>query len=189
MGFVKKIVGDKCYLSPVDETDVDKVTKWSNDLRVSIRTGDISDMITSDLQKEYLKNMSNTGYAFYIVDAEDDEAVGIIRIMRIDRINRHGVLGAFIGEKDKRNKGIGTEATKLILDFAFNVINLRNIMIETFSFNDRVINMCKKVGFKEIGRRRNVIIYGENEFDEVFMDILNSEFNKLYVSNICESLN
>ncbi|WP_346905849.1 hypothetical protein [Clostridium sp.] len=41
------------------------------------------------------------------------------------------------------------------------------------------------MGFKEIGRRRNAIIYGNNEFDEVFMDILNTDFHELI---ICEAL-
>jgi RimJ/RimL family protein N-acetyltransferase len=185
MKFLKKLVGDKCYLSPIDDILADKVAQWSNDLRVSIRTGDISDMITVDAQREYLNGMNERGYAFYIVDSENDEAIGVIRLMRISHIHRNAVLGMFIGDSNHRNKGIGTEATKLILDFAFNVINLRNIMIETFSFNERAINLCKKIGFKEIGRRRNAIIYGNNEFDEVFMDILNTDFHE---SIICEAL-
>lgn len=182
MSFLKKLIGEKCYLSPVDESLSEKVAMWSNDLRVSIRTGDISDMITLKQQEEYLKNMNNSGYAFYIVDAKSDAAVGIIRLFRINYINRNAVLGAFIGDSNCRNKGIGTESTKLILDFAFNVLNLRNVMIETFSFNERAMKVCKRVGFKEIGRRRHAIIYGENEFDEVFMDILNWEFKDSIIS-------
>ncbi|MEG2916641.1 MAG: GNAT family protein [Clostridium sp.] len=185
MEFLKKIVGDKCYLSPVDDRLTEKVAQWSNDLSVSIRTGDISDMITFQTQKDYLNSMNQRGYAFYIVDSESDNAVGIIRLMRVNLIHRNAVLGIFIGDSSCRNSGIGTESTKLILDFAFNVLNLRNVMIETFSFNERAIGLCKKVGFKEIGRRRKAIIYGENEFDEVFMDMLNSEFCE---SKICESL-
>lgn len=176
MKYLKKLAGQKCYLSPVDTQAVEKVAQWSNDMEVAIRTGDISDMITYEVQKNYLENMNNRGYAFYIVRQEDDEAVGIARLMRVDLINRNAVLGMFIGEKNNRDVGIGTEATKLILDFGFNVINLRNIMIETFSFNERAMRMCKKCGFKEIGRRRKAIIYGEKEFDEVYMDILSEEF-------------
>jgi len=116
MKFLKKLVGDKCYLSPVDDILADKVAQWSNDLRVSIRTGDISDMITVDAQREYLNGMNERGYAFYIVDAENDEAIGVIRLMRISHIHRNAVLGMFIGDSNHRNKGIGTEATKLICD-------------------------------------------------------------------------
>lgn len=177
MEFLRKIIGGSIYLSPVDDRLTEKVAKWSNDLEVAIRTGDISDKITYEVQREYLKGMNNGGHAFYIVAKENNEAVGIARLMRVNLINRTATMGMFIGEKNNRNKGMGTEATKLLLDFGFNVLNLKNIMIETFSFNERAIQACKKAGFKEIGRRRKAITYGTKEFDEVYMDILSDEFN------------
>jgi hypothetical protein len=59
MEFLKKLVGDRCYLSPADDTLADKVARWSNDSRISIRTGDISNMITVDAQREYLNGMND----------------------------------------------------------------------------------------------------------------------------------
>lgn len=175
--YFKKMVGKKSYLSPVDASQVEKVGKWSNDIDVAMRTGDITDMITYNEQKKYLENMNNdSSYAFYIIRLEDDEVVGIARLMRIDFINKKAVMGMFIGEKSNRNGGMGTEATKLLLDFGFNILNLRNVMVETYSFNEPAIRTLKKVGFKEIGRRRSSIIYGQNEFDEIYMDMLNNEF-------------
>jgi len=185
MRYLKKLVGEKCYLSPVDGSEAEKVAEWSNDLHVAIRTGDLSDMITIEEQKGYLQGMSSsTGYGFYIVRKSDDEIIGIARLMRINFINRNAVMGMFIGEKNNRGKGIGTEAANLLLDFGFNVLNLRNMMIEAFSFNKASINMCKKCGFKEIGRRRKAIIYGNNEYDEVFMDILNEEFKESIINKV-----
>lgn len=185
MKYLRKMIGESCYLSPVDGRETEKVAKWSNDIEVAIKTGDISDMITYELQKEYLENMNNNrGYGFYIVKKEDDEVIGIARLMRVNLINRNAVMGMFIGEKNNRSKGVGTEATKLLLDFGFNVINLRNIMIETFSFNEAAIKACEKCGFKEIGRRRKSIIYGKNEYDEVFMDILSDEFEDSIIDEI-----
>lgn len=174
---LRKLIGEICYLSPIDNREAEKVAKWSNDIDIAIRTGDISDMITYEIQKSYLEGMnSSRGYGFYIVRKEDDEVIGIGRLMRINFINRNAIMGMFIGEKSDRNRGIGTEATKLLLDFGFNILNLRNIMIETFSFNEAAIKACKKCGFKEIGRRRKSIIYGKHEYDEVFMDMLSEEF-------------
>jgi len=185
MGYLRKLVGEKCYLSPVDSSETEKVAMWSNDIEVAIRTGDISDMITYEDQKGYLQNMSNNrGYGFYIVRKDDDQVIGIGRLMRVNFINRNAIMGIFIGERDNRTKGMGTEATNLLLDFGFNVLNLRNIMIETFSFNEAAMNTCKKCGFKEIGRRRKSIIYGTNEYDEVFMDILSEEFEESIINKV-----
>lgn len=185
MNYLRKLIGQKCYLSPVDTSQTEKVAKWSNDIYVAIRTGDISDMITYELQRGYLENMNNSrGYAFYIIREDDDEVIGIARLMRVNFINRNAVMGIFIGERNDRSKGIGSEATNLLLDFGFNVLNLRNIMIETYSFNEPAIKAFKKCGFKEIGRRRKSIIYGNNEYDEVFMDMLSDEFENSIINKV-----
>lgn len=177
MNHLKKLIGEKCFLAPVDGSETERVATWSNDIDIAIKTGDISDMVSFEQQKKYLEGMNNSsGYAFYIVDKNKNEVIGIARLMRINFINRNAVMGMFIGEKDNQNRGVGTESTKLLLDFAFNVLNLRNIMVEIFSFNEGSLRMCKKCGFKEIGRRRKAIIYGKKEYDEVFMDILSEEF-------------
>ena len=36
--FYKKIVGEKCYLSPISLEDIPKYTNWLNDLEVTIST-------------------------------------------------------------------------------------------------------------------------------------------------------
>ncbi|MBZ9637339.1 GNAT family N-acetyltransferase [Clostridium sp. FP1] len=175
----------QCYLSPVDASETEKVAKWSNDIEVAIRTGDISDMITYQSQRVYLETMTNShGYAFYIIREDDDEVIGIARLMRVNFINRNAVMGMFIGDGNDRSKGIGSEATNLLLDFGFNALNLKNIMIETYSFNEPAIKACKKCGFKEIGRRRKSIIYGNNEYDEVFMDMLSDEFQNSIINKV-----
>lgn len=177
MNKLRKLVGERCFLSPVDSSETEIVAKWSNDIDVALKTGDISDMISYEIQKSYLEGMnSRSGYGFYIVDKCKDEVIGIARLMRINFISRNAVMGMFIGEKNNRGKGIGTETTKLLLDFGFNVLNLRNIMVEVVSFNEASLNLCRKCGFKEIGRRRKAIIYGKHEYDEVYMDILDEEF-------------
>lgn len=185
MKYIKKLEGIKCYLSPINLEDSELITKWSNNLEMSIYTGDVSDIITYKKQKEYLEHMNSPrGCAFSIIDIITNELIGIVRLMGLDHINRKSYFGIFIGKKENRNKGIGTEATQLMLDYGFNVLNLRNIMLEVFSFNEGAIAAYKKCGFKEIGRRRNSIIYGDNQFDEVYMDILSDEFQNSIITRV-----
>lgn len=176
MKYVKKLAGEKCYLSPMSPEYSEIIAKWSNDMEVSIHTGDASDMITYDLQRSYLESAIKNGYSFLIVRMDNDEPVGTCRLKQINLINRRAEIGIFIGEKNCWNMGIGTEAIRLLLDFGFNIINLRNIMLEVYSFNERAIRAYEKCGFKEIGRRRKSLIYGGKEYDEVYMDILSEEF-------------
>ena len=63
------------------------------------------------------------------------------------------------------------EALNLILAYGFDYLNLNNIMLKVFAFNEVAINCYKKVGFKEIGRRRQSYYKKGEFFDEIYMDI------------------
>jgi len=156
----------------------DIVAVWSNDLEVSIKTGDAADMISVSIQREYLQHMvSSKGvYAFLIIEKENNIPIGFCRLKEVDLINKKATLGIFIGEKEYWGKGIGTESIKLILDYGFNIINLSNIWLSVFSYNASAIKVYKNCGFKEIGRRRKSIILGNKVYDEIYMDLLSEEF-------------
>ncbi|MCF7815351.1 MAG: GNAT family N-acetyltransferase, partial [Candidatus Cloacimonetes bacterium] len=94
--------------------------------------------------------------------------------------------GIFIGNKNYWGKGYGSEALSLLLDYGFNILNLNNIMLETFSFNERALKSYKKVGFKEIGRRRQAIIMGGKKYDEILLDILAEDFESPFIKKIIE---
>ena len=53
--------------------------------------------------------------------------IGTVSLEGIDHINRCATLGIFIGNKDFRSKGYGTEAVQLILEYGFKYLNLKNI--------------------------------------------------------------
>lgn len=56
-------------------------------------------------------------------------------------------------------------------------------MLTVKSFNERAINCYKKVGFKELGRRRECYFLNGKYYDDVYMDILANEFKKSYIKN------
>ena len=65
----------------------------------------------------------------------------------------------------------------LLMNYGFN-LNLHNIFLQVHSFN-KIINCYRKLGFKEIGRRRQSV-YRERIFhDTVFMDILSDDYYQL----------
>lgn len=183
MKYFKKLVGEHIYLSPKHVDDAEKFTEWLNDFETTDYLGRNERVITVAGEKEWLQMESNDVASFAIVTIKDDELIGTCSIEEINYLKRTGTLGIFIGDNDSRNKGYGTEAIKLILDYGFNYLNLNNIMLQVLEFNERAIACYKKCGFKEFGRRRKCNFLNGKYYDVVNMDILAEEFKEDYIKN------
>lgn len=183
MKYFKKIVGENVYLSPINPEDYEKCTVWMNDFETTDYIGRSSQLMTFCSEKEWLEKNSNNAYIFAIVTLSVDKFIGTMEIADIDTIRRTGTLGIFIGDKEARSKGYGSEAINLLLDFAFNYLNLHNINLTVFDFNKRAISCYEKCGFKECGRRRESYFLNGKYYDVISMDILSNEFTKSYIKN------
>ena len=176
MKYFKKIIGERIYLSPVSAEDMEQYTTWINDSRVSDGLGNSSQVFSVEREKTVLEEMSNSGYNFAIVRAADDVLLGNASLFDINQMHRNAQCGLFIGEVENRNKGYGQEALKLLLNYGFNTLNLNNVMLKVFSFNEMAISCYKKVGFRMIGQRRNSFFLNGKYHNDVFMDILAEDF-------------
>lgn len=183
MKYFKKLVGENIYLSPINTEDYEKFTEWLNDFDTTDYLGRSCINTTLEGEKEFLDKNSKGQMKFMIVRLEDDIAIGTISLDSICHINRRATLGIFIGDKSGRNKGYGTEAIRLILDYGFNYLNLNNIKLDVLEFNQRALACYKKCGFKEYGRRRKADFVNGKYYDRIEMDILSEEFKESFIKN------
>jgi RimJ/RimL family protein N-acetyltransferase len=173
--YFKKLVGNKCYLSPIDENDAEKFTGWLNDLELTVNLQIYNGIFNVENEREFLRNLSKE-QNYSIIDLENDELIGNSGFLDIDHLNQTAETGLFIGNKNYWNKGFGSEALTLLLDYGFKALGLNNIMLRVYSFNERAIKSYEKVGFKIIGNRRNALRRGKETYDIIFMDIVEKEF-------------
>jgi RimJ/RimL family protein N-acetyltransferase len=129
-------------------------------------------------EKWYERQVEGAGGAahFTIYLREAWRPVGNTSLMDIDRVNRCATFGLLIGEPDARGQGYGTEATRLMLDYAFTAQGLHSVHLEVFEYNLAGIRAYQKAGFKELGRRRQAHFMGGRLWDVVLMDCLATEF-------------
>lgn len=189
MKYYKKLIGEKSYLSPVTLNDAELWADWFNDLEVTIPLGNEAYIPTSlEKEREGIAHTLQSGaHMFTIVDALTDIGIGRCLLFDLNVIDRNAKVGIFIGNKEYWGKGYGSDALRLLLDYGFNLLNLNNIMLGAFSFNERALNCYRKVGFKEIGRRRQARIIGGVKYDSVFMDMLAEEFEPVYINPMIKS--
>ena len=176
MRYFRKLVGEKVYLSPINEEDYETYCQWINQLGTTIPLGNATTNYTLVKEKELLRELSE-GQAFAIVRASDDKLLGNCSLFNINQLHQHGTLGLFIGDEEDRGKGYGTEAIQLLLEYGFRLLNLHNIMLQVFSFNGRGIRSYEKAGFKEFGRRHEVFRVNGKFYDEISMEILEKDYH------------
>ena len=183
MSHVKKLVGDRIYLSPRSMEDAQMFTVWMNDFHITDYLGRSGKILTLEGEKKFLEESINAEAAFSIVTLDEDKLIGSISLESINYQHRTATLGIFIGDQDYLSKGYGTEAIKLLLDYGFNYMNLHSIKLQVMSFNQRAIKCYQKCGFKEAGRYRDNRFINGKYYDTICMDILDSEFNETYIRN------
>ena len=183
MKYFKKLLGDRIYLSPRNSEDVELFTEWLNDFEITDYTGRSGMLTTLAGEKKYLEENSSSEATFVIVTIEDNKMIGTVSLEDINNINRTATLGIFIGDKDYRDKGYGTEVIRLILEYGFKYMNLNNIKLDVMAFNTRALKCYEKCGFKEYGRRRKCKFINGKYYDSISMDILAEEFEGDYIRN------
>ncbi len=182
----KKLVGRICYLSPVSKDSAESWARWDNDLEVGIPLG--SEPYTPTTIESAEENIASIikekAHGFDILEIESDNLIGRCFLGSLDNVNRSCRLGIVIGEKTHWDRGFGTEAIHLLLEYAFNILSMNSVSLGTYSYNKRAIACYKKVGFKEIGRRREARIIGEKKYDAIMMDILAREHETVYLADV-----
>jgi RimJ/RimL family protein N-acetyltransferase len=179
------IEGHQIALGPLRRDLIPHYARWQGDILVQ-RTYRTPGPVTIDEATAWYERCSDaTGDSWFtIYERATWRPIGYTEVDGIDWRCGTGGFGILIGEADCRGRGYGTEITRLMLDFAFTALGLRNVMLTTDSFNLAAQHAYRNAGFKEIGRRRQCSILNGQFHDLVFMDCLASEFTSPLLAHI-----
>ena len=110
-----------------------------------------------------------------IVDKASGDCVGEAVLNQWDPGNQSCNFRIQIGPAGQ-NRGLGTEATRLIVGHGFEQLGLHRISLEVYSFNPRARRAYEKVGFRVEGVLRESLRYGDQWIDATVMSILAREW-------------
>lgn len=131
----------------------------------------------------FILPLSNRGVCYAIHDHETGELVGTTAITDITTTKDGSISGLFrivIGEKDLWGRGLGTDATKLVLQEAFDDHDLDEVRLEVFRHNPRAIAAYRRVGFRVTGEHVEWISRRRVELHVLEMTISADEFWERY---------
>jgi len=181
--YYKLLPGEICYLSPIDADDAEQYCKWFNDLSMTMNL-DPSIAVTPEEERQIIADLKKNARIFGIIDNKTDKLIGGAGLHSLDQYHRTATFGVYIGESSQRGMGYGTEATRLTIDYGFNVLNLHNIDLMVYNYNDIAVHVYEKVGFRKIGIRREARFFGGELHDMILMDIIPDDFESPFVKQL-----
>jgi diamine N-acetyltransferase len=174
------VVGEKVALGPLRPDLAAAYARWMNQLEVRHGLNQLG-VATPQSQEKWVEENIERGakrepeaVEFTVYDCSDSTAVGTAGLFHIAHVHGTAEFGIAIGER--RGRGLGTEATRLVLDFAFHVLQLRNVLLETLEWNVAGLTAYERAGFRRVGVRRGAVMSRGRPTDVVIMDAVPEDF-------------
>ncbi len=183
---IVNIVGERVALGPMRRDLVPLYQRWVNNFGTQRTLGDVPSPRTVEAVAAHYDRFTNVadGAQFTIYERASWQPIGITELQGIDHRNRTAEFVIFIGETEARGRGYGTEATRLMLDYAFTALGLHNIMLIVFAYNLAGQRAYAKAGFRECGRRHQCHWMSGRLWDEIAMECLATEFESPVLARI-----
>ena len=174
------VVGEKVALGPLRRDLAGTYARWMNQHEVG-RGLDRLGIATPESEQKWVEDCLEKGgerepklVEFTVYDRSDAAPVGTAGLFGIEHAHGTSRFGIAIGER--RGQGLGTEATRLVLDYGFHVLHLRNVLLEVLEWNTAGVAAYERAGFRRIGVRREAVMSRGRRTNVVFMDAVPEDF-------------
>ncbi len=184
---IVNIRGDLVALGPVSKDMVPLFCRWINDFGTQLRVGiPMPGPMTAEAEDGWYESVS-TGtdrYTFAIRELASMNVIGSTALHEIELRHRSASFGIMVGDPDARGRGYGTEATSLMLDYAFSILGLHSVHLTVYEFNVAGMKAYVKAGFRECGRLREATWFAGRWWDKIMMDCLAHEFESPVLASV-----
>ena len=143
-------------------------------------------MLTEDMQYDFYERCSdrNSPHRYFAIMGNGYKFIGMGGITYIQWENRIGEITLIIDPKVRKD-GLGEKAVDLLLDYAFNHLNLHTVFGEVYTCNEAA-NFWLEITRKYKGQSRRLPDrkYWKREYwDSCYFSVNENDFNKIHNSN------
>jgi len=168
---------NRITLTSITEDDLPVLFDWINDREQVLLNAPYKPIVDSRHRAWFDSIQTrNDLVIFGIRLLETNKLIGSCQLHNINYIHRSAELQIRLGDNSEWGLGYGTEAVRLLLDFAFKDLNLKKVHLHVFSTNSRAIGVYEKVGFVREGLLRKAAHVDGAYIDVVVMGILREEY-------------
>ena len=171
--------GKKVCLRSLRDDDILMLFQWINNPELIQFTNTFRPVSEAE-QRIWFQSLSERKDQIVLgIEARKEERlIGTCGLYAIEWPNRKAEVRIKIGDRSYWGRGYGKEALALLLDFAFQDLNLRKLWLRVLSTNERALKLYKAVGFEEEGvLKEDMYIRGHYD-DLIVMGLLRKDVVK-----------
>lgn len=174
------LIGPTVYLRPLEREDAPQLAGYLNSPPVR-RTLALYRPMSVGQEGAFLESLASneTDVVLGVVLRDADVLLGVTGLHRMDFRSRYAEFGIFIGEPSEWGKGLGTEATRLMLDYGFGTLNLNKVWLQVYGHHAAAQRAYEKAGFRREGVQREQYFVDGRYVDAILMGILRAEWTPL----------
>jgi diamine N-acetyltransferase len=166
-------------LLPFDEEWLELVQKWINQPEVRLGTGSEGPVSDYEHHRWYKRLMRDRSQRVFLIGQEQGEQpapVGLVGLKGLENRSRSAEYWIYIGNLAVRRMGFAEQATRMILDYGFNVLNLHRVFLKVHATNTAAVALYHKLGFVSEGVLRDGSFNDGKFVDVLCYSVLEDEF-------------
>ena len=163
-------------LVEVTKNDIELIRSWRNSPEVSSYMYS-EDKITEEQQKAWFSKVKDDTTSQYWIIEYNGKQLGLASLTGINKNLNSCYWAFYLGDTSVRGAGIGGKVEYNVLEYVFETLNLNKLRCEVFTFNDKVIKMHEKFGFRREAFYREHCFKNDGYKDVVGLALLANEWN------------
>ena len=173
------LLGSRVRLRPLERDDLPRYQELFSEPEISLYYGmlGVPENLTQLRRRYDAGEFDATDRFLQLAIETDGTLIGSVVLRNDENLpSRSATFGIIIGDPQYLDRGYGSEASKLLLDYAFAVLGYHKINLDFFEYNPRAQAMYEKLGFSHEGRRRENHWSRGRFWDDILMGVTAEEW-------------
>ena len=164
-------------LRALEPEDLELLYTWENNDANWVYSNTVSPFSRFTL-KRYIenshKNIYETGQLRLMIDhIKDKKTIGTMDLFEFDPFHKRAGIGILIAIESYRKKGLAAMSLTCLIKYCFKTLQLHQLYCNILANNTVSIELFKKQGFVEIGRKKDWIQTDNGYLDELIFQLIN----------------
>jgi hypothetical protein len=177
------ITGNKVGLRAIEQEDLIYLRDWRNLEGFRRNFREVRELSLKDQEKwfESLLLSRDKNFMFGIIDLMNNELIGACGLLYINWVIRSADFSFYIGKDNLYidDAGKAEDASRLLINYGFNTLNLHKIWMELYEFDFKKIDFfTNKFSFEKDGILRDNCFEDGKYWDSVIISLIRSKRQK-----------